>query len=307
MYAHLGGVLFLGGFMSTKIFKTTDEQIEILKSRGLLISNEDKAKKFLMRNNYYRISGYSLTLRSHDVFYPSTDFQNIIDIYEFDHKLRHILLKYIDIIENTVKSIYAHEFTRVHGPIGYRNSSYFTDFREYSRIFAKSENQKDRRHAHEAFLKHYLDELHEDVPFWAYVELFTISDISCLFAISEETLKSEVAKKMGLTNSNRAELLGKFMHSMTIIRNLCAHGSRVYNRLFEQKPSLNKKELKLLRVSLDGIKDNAHLFGFILIMKKLLKITDFTSMLDEIKTLNLIYPFVDMKYYGFCDDWENLL
>lgn len=293
--------------MPEKIFKTTEEQIAILKSRGLSITNEEKAKKFLMRNNYYRISGYSLTLRSHDVFHSSADFQNIIDIYEFDHKLRHVLLKYIDIIENTIKSIYAHEFTRIHGPIGYRNSLFFTNFREYSRIFAKSENQKDRRHDHEAFLKHYLDELHEDVPFWAYVELFTISDISCLFAISEETLKAEVAKKMGLTNSNRAELLGKFMHSMTIIRNLCAHGSRVYNRLFEQKPSLNKKELKLLRVSSDGIKDNSHLFGFILIMRKLLKAADFTSMVDEIKSLNLAYPFVDMKYYGFCDDWDKLL
>ena len=164
--------------MSENIFKTTDEQIKILKSRGLSIANEDKAKKFLMRNNYYRISGYSLTLRSHDVFNPSANFQNIIDIYEFDHELRHILLKYIDIIEITVKSIFAHEFTRVHGPIGYRNSLCFTDFNEYSRIFAKAEKQKDRRYAHEAFLKHYLDDLHQDVPFWAYVDLLTISDIS---------------------------------------------------------------------------------------------------------------------------------
>ena len=293
--------------MSEKIFKTIDEQIKILESRGLSIGNEEKAKKFLMRNNYYRVSGYSLTLRSHDIFYSSANFQNIIDIYEFDHKLRHILLKYIDIIEITVKSIYAHEFTRIHGPIGYRNSLHFTDFREYSRIFAKSENQKDRRHGHEAFLKHYLDELHQDVPFWAYVELFTISDISCLFSISEETIKSAVAKKIGLPNSNGPELLGKFMHSMTIIRNLCAHGSRIYNRLFEQKPSLNKKEQKLLRVSADGTKDNAHLFGFILIMKKLLKPTDFSSLIDEIKSLKHTYPFVDMKYYGFCDDWENML
>lgn len=293
--------------MSEKVFKTIDEQIKILESRGLSIGNEEKAKKFLMRNNYYRISGYSLTLRSHDVFYPSANFQNIIDIYEFDHKLRHILLKYIDIIEITVKSIFAHEFTRVHGPIGYRNSLYFTNFREYSRIFAKSENQKDRRHGHEAFLKHYLDELHQDVPFWAYVELFTISDISCLFSISEESIKSAVAKKIGLPNSNGSELLGKFMHSMTIIRNLCAHGSRIYNRLFEQKPSLNKREQKLLRVSADGIKDNSHLFGFLLIMKKLLKPTDFSSMITEIKSLKHTYPFVDMKYYGFCDDWENVL
>ena len=42
-------------------------------------------------------------------------------------------------------------------------------------------------------------------------------------------------------------------------------------------------------------------------MRKLLKAADFTSMVDEIKSLNLAHPFVDMKYYGFCDDRDKLL
>jgi len=92
----------MGDFMSDKKFTTINEQIEILRSRGLAINDEEKAKKFLERNNYYRVSGYSLTLRSHDVFYPSTNFQNLIDIYEFDHGMRHILLRYIEMIEVTV-------------------------------------------------------------------------------------------------------------------------------------------------------------------------------------------------------------
>ena len=47
--------------MSDKEFKTLDEQIAILKSRGLKISDEEQAISFLRRNNYYRVSGYSLT------------------------------------------------------------------------------------------------------------------------------------------------------------------------------------------------------------------------------------------------------
>ena len=53
-------------FMAGKDFKTIDEQIEILRSRGLTIEDETEAKDFLFRNNYYRISGYSLTLRKND-------------------------------------------------------------------------------------------------------------------------------------------------------------------------------------------------------------------------------------------------
>ena len=65
----LEGVLFLWRFyMAEKEFKTIDEQIELLKSRGLCIPDEAAAGSFLLRNNYYRLSGYSLMLRNHDVF-----------------------------------------------------------------------------------------------------------------------------------------------------------------------------------------------------------------------------------------------
>ena len=57
--------------MADKDFKTIDEQIEILRSRGLTIEDEAEAKDFLLRNNYYRVSGYSLTLRKNDVFAKS--------------------------------------------------------------------------------------------------------------------------------------------------------------------------------------------------------------------------------------------
>jgi abortive infection bacteriophage resistance protein len=78
--------------VANKGFKTLDEQIAILDSRGLKIPDKSAAKEFLLRNNYYRVSGYSLTLRDHDVFFESATFQNIIDIYECDHEMRHILL-----------------------------------------------------------------------------------------------------------------------------------------------------------------------------------------------------------------------
>lgn len=84
--------------MPDKEFKTIEEQINILKERGLKISNETEAADFLKYNNYYRISGYSLTLRNHDVFSKNSEFQNIMDIYNFDYELRHILLKYLEMI-----------------------------------------------------------------------------------------------------------------------------------------------------------------------------------------------------------------
>jgi len=54
--------------MTSKAFKTIDEQLETLRSRGLTIADDTKAKEFLLHNNYYRISGYSFTLRKYDAF-----------------------------------------------------------------------------------------------------------------------------------------------------------------------------------------------------------------------------------------------
>lgn len=293
-------------FMPDKEFKTIEEQIALLRSRGLDISDNADVRDFLMRNNYYRVSGYSLTLRSHDLFKQNTSFQNIVDIYNFDHELRHILLQYIEVIEVTVKSIYSYEFTKRYGATGYLDVTHFSDDVKYHEIIDKANKQKMARLPHEAYLKHFVEDLHQDIPLWAYVDLLTISDISFLYSISDHDVQDAVASVLGIIHRG-PDILKRFMHSMTIIRNLCAHGSRLYNRLFEQKPWLNKRERSLLRKDKSGTIDNSHLFGFILIMRRLLKPEEFTAMVNEISVLTIRYPFVNMKYYGFCDDWKKQL
>ena len=293
--------------MAEKEFKTINEQIELLKSRGLSIPDETTAGSFLLRNNYYRVSGYSLTLRNHDVFYPKASFQNIMDIYLFDHEFRHLILHFLECIEVSLKSVYAYEFTKVYGPTGYLDASHFTDAVQHSNTLQKIEEQKNKRHPHEAYLKHFMDDLGQDIPLWACVDLMTISDISFLYKISEEPIKKAVASHYGLTKNTGHLILGGFIHSMTIIRNLCAHGSRLFNRLFEQKPSLNKKEQTLLIVNSDGTKDNAHLYGFILVMRRLLTADEFTEFKQRLILLTKKYPFVSMKYYGFRNDWKTQL
>lgn len=184
--------------MAAKDFKTIDEQLEILRSRGLSIADDGKAKEFLLYNNYYRISGYSLTLRRNDTFGKNASFQNIIDIYNFDHELRHIILQYIEMIEVRMKSVYAYEFTKAHGPVGYLDPAFFTNVVKHGEIIHKADQQKIQRLPHEAYLKHFINDLQQQIPLWAYVDLLTISDISFLYSISEPEIKDSVARVFGL-------------------------------------------------------------------------------------------------------------
>ena len=291
--------------MSDKEFKTIDEQIQILLNRGLSISDTAQAFDFLLYNNYYRISGYSLTLRSHDVFHENASLQNIIDIYTFDHKLRHILLTYIDIIEVSFKSVYSYEFTKRFGATGHLNSEYFTDIQKHTEIIKKAEKQQNTRLPHEAYIKHFIVDLKQNLPLWAYVDLLSLSDIPFLYKISLYDVQKSVADTFGILVKG-PELLVKFMHSITILRNICAHGVRLYNRLFEQKPSLNKRQRQMLYKDDNGI-DNAHLFGYLLIMQRLLKNGDFIAMFKEISILHTKYSFVNMRYYGFPENWRDLI
>jgi Abortive infection bacteriophage resistance protein len=293
--------------MSENIFRTIDEQLNILKTRGLKVYDEKKAKEFLLHNNYYRISGYSLTLRDHDIFFKNACFQNIIDIYCFDHEFRHVLMKYIEIIEVKMKSIYAYCFTKVYGPDGYLDKSLFSNDAQYQKTIDKIKEQKTNRLGHEAYLKHFVNDLHRKIPLWAVVDLMTIADISQLYSISDLDVQKAVAIDFGLTMNDNVKLLSHMMKSMTIIRNLCAHGSRLFNRLFEQRPWLSKPEKELLICSSNGNIDNSKLYGFVIYMRRLLPIEDFILMKHEIEEICTKYPFVDMKHYGFREDWKEIL
>lgn len=292
--------------MTEKPFKTIDEQIAILQSRGLKIDNLEEAKAFLTAHNYYRVSGYSLTLRQNDQFYPTATMQNLIDIYHFDHALRHALLLLLETIEVKLKSIYAHEFARKYGATSYQDETLFTDVARHKDILTKAEKQRLTSLRHEAYLKHF-DDIGELVPIWAYVDLLTIADISILYSISKKDLKDPIAYEFALHSKKGAELLGRFMHSLTIVRNLCAHGSRLYNRIFQQKPRLSRKERALLRQDEFGNSDNAHLYGFLFIAKRLAAASDFQIFKSLLESLSQQYPFVDLKYYGFRTDWRSVL
>ena len=205
-----------------------------------------------------------------------------------------------------MKSVFAYKFSEKYGTTGYLDPNNFADPVKHQEIILKAEKLKIQRLPHEAYLKHFINDLQENVPLWAYVDLFSVSDISLLYKISSDDIKKSIVSAFNIEES-KYKLLENFMHSITILRNLCAHGSRIYNRLFEQKPKLSSKEKKLLLVKEDGTIDNEHLFSFILIMKRLLSQKQFESMIDEIATLNRKTNFVNMAYYGFPENWQSLL
>ena len=104
-----------------KPFKTIDEQYDLLLSRGLSFSNEEKAKQYLLNNNYYNvINCYAkFFMNKQDRFLPGTNFDEITHIHFFDKELKSVLFKYIIESEKHLKSIIAYRFSEMYKDIDY--------------------------------------------------------------------------------------------------------------------------------------------------------------------------------------------
>ncbi len=86
---------------------TIDQQIQKLRDRGVVISDEDKAKENLLDIGYFRLCSYlfpfektypKLKSRNHE-FKAGTQFEDAVTLYYLDFDLRTILFKYITRIE----------------------------------------------------------------------------------------------------------------------------------------------------------------------------------------------------------------
>lgn len=81
--------------------KTFKEQLNILKDKNVIIDNEELALNTLSKINYYRLSAYGLTLKKKDkdLYKDGVSFRQIKRIYDFDKRLRELLLYHLEIVE----------------------------------------------------------------------------------------------------------------------------------------------------------------------------------------------------------------
>lgn len=114
-----------------KQFKTIAEQIELLKSRGLVINDEDATSKYLLHHNYYNIiNGYSKYFpRRGETYTMGTSFDEVAQLYSFDSKLRHSLLDATITAESHLRSIFAYRFAEAYPdiPYAYLNTSCYDE------------------------------------------------------------------------------------------------------------------------------------------------------------------------------------
>ena len=85
----------------TKHYMTETDLVALLESRGLIISDETKAVRYLESIGYYRLSAYMYPFlkvpKEFHQYKEETTFLQVLNLYRFDKKLRILLSNYPEI------------------------------------------------------------------------------------------------------------------------------------------------------------------------------------------------------------------
>ncbi len=303
-----------------KIFKTLDEQVEILKSKGLIFEDEERAKGILFRENYFFINGYRrLFTRSlqESKFIEGTTFEELYAMFLFDRRLRNIMFKYILVIENNIKSIISYQLSRKYGfkEKDYLNPKNFSQdsmkVRQVHDVINKMKRQIRLNGRQHTATLHYISN-YGYIPMWILVKVLSFGIIAELYNILKIEDQIEIAELYNIDS----ETLSIYLNLLSNFRNLCAHEEILYDHR-TQRMIPDSKYHYLLSIDMTDDEYNYgknDLFALIIIMKQMLSKDEFTLLIDEIGyeidvldgkidvvPLNLI-----LNKIGFPDNWRDI-
>lgn len=286
-----------------KLAKSFHEQIEILKSRKLIIENEQTAIDFLNRVNYYRLSGYFKLFSNCDEFNDGITFEMIQKVYEFDNKFRNLLNEILEYIEILFKSQIAYNIGTSISPLAYLDSSIYVEESKFNQLKEEINDCVTRKYKNEEFINHHTG---KDIPIWVIVEVMSFGHISMMFSNLKKEHQDIVAKTYLKTKSY---YLKNHMYVLTNIRNACAHRSRIYGKYFVLAPKIAERDKK--RLFLNGVNtanSSSKIFIFIYIMLKYTDNSYKISFISRLKKLIEEYKsYISLVEIGFPKKWEETL
>lgn len=290
-----------------KPFKTIDEQIAILEDRGLIIDDVDTARKSLANLNYYRLSAYTLTLRKDNQFYDNVHFSDVMQIYRFDMELRAALMYLLESIEVSMRTYIGYYHAKSYGALGYYKEESFEDADRFYKFESNYKSAIEEYGDKEVFVKHHNDIYEGKFPIWVLVELLTFGSLSRLF----KNLTSEVRDEICRNNYGKIndKYIANWLQGCTILRNICAHRGRLFNRQIPFSIRLGKQDKQIFKESNVSInKATKQLFAYLIVIRKMISDESiWNTFASRLIDLNNKYPFVRLDYYGFTGEWEKIL
>lgn len=281
------------------------QQVDLLLSRGMTGDPLVIADRLTVVH-YYRLSGYWYPFRvsSSDHFKPGTAFENVWQRYVFDRRLRLHVIDAVERIEVAIRSMLALALACHNGD----SFAYADDPAELPGLSSRDRGRflddlkKDAQNSKETFAEHFrtkYGDQHAYMPVWMACEIMTFGAVLTLFRACHWQIRKPIADRFGVTE----EVLSSWLLTLNIIRNICAHHGRLWNRQLGVKPKIPRKQPawhQPIEV------DNNRIFGVLTICKYCLdKIAPQSRWPQRLNELLAEYPDIPKISMGFPDNWQS--
>lgn len=274
------------------------QQLEKIAKRGCIIDNEQLALEFLKRVNYYRLTAYFLPFKTQDDKYISgTHFSQVVGIYQFDHDMRRLLFPIIEEIELALRAQIAYYYGHRYGALGYLDKKNFSGRHNHDNFLEHIEREKEHN-KQQPFVKHHIEKYSGRFPIWVIIELFSMGELSLFYADMKRADRKSIAKSFSAPSDKH---MISWLKSLTILRNFCAHYSRLYDAALPGIPRTPNGFC---------IQLGNRLFDYIVVLKLLYRdnagwINSFVANLCVL--MDKYDEFIELKRIGFPSDWGKIL
>jgi len=289
----------------TKQCTLPPDLIPLLKGRGLDIAEEQQAEGYLWNIGYFRFSAYLRPLykepKTNPVFKDNATFEQALNMYRLDRKLRLMLFNEIEKIEVAIRSAMVNIVSDGVGDVFWMtNASFFYD----KTLFNNSLNviNTEIGRTKEEFITHF-QKTYSDTypPAWMIAEILPLGVLCSIYRnINNHSLRKKVAKHFGLSTT----VFESWILTLAILRNLCCHHARVWNKDLVVIPTLPQSvQYPWIDTSKTDIK---RVYIRICMLRYLLfTVSPQNTFTNKVKTLIAGYPTVDIRAMGFPTDWET--
>lgn len=211
-----------------------EDLADLVIGRGL-VADRDALIRRLRSVGYYRLCGYWHHLKLPDEhFKPGSDFERVWTTYNFDRRLRMVVMEAIERIEVSIRCDVYSEIVMRHGPFGHRFAANFPNAKPGQHAEMLDRLRSEAKKSHELFVLHFKSKYDEfpDLPLWAAAQITSFGAVLTLLNMSPSDIRPAIAQKFGVTDT----VFASWLLTLNLVRNICAHHSRLWNRELSLKP-----------------------------------------------------------------------
>jgi len=294
----------------TKPALTVDDQVALLRQRGMGFADEAAARHVLNHVNYYRLRAYWLPFEVANAtnptalhaFVPGTQFEAVLASYTFDQRLKLLLMDAVERVEIALRTRWAHELALRYGSHAYLDKGIFVDQVRHAKCLQSLTDEVVR--SQETFIKHYRATYTDPAlpPIWAVCEVLTLGQLSqWLDNLKLRGDRQAIAQAFGFDEV----VLCAFAHHLATVRNLCAHHSRVWNRKFTIKMKLPTRPAAV--AAWFNPAQDRKIYNTLLMLALLLeRINPGSHWADRLTQLVAAMPPGTDQAMGYPPGWQNL-